>query len=70
MTNSPNFGWSYPPGVTGNEPEIAGYPDNDNDSDCDHEYDSFGECRLCDDDSQICCDAGAQGHGGPHWKEE
>lgn len=21
------FGWDYPPGVTGNEPEIAGCPD-------------------------------------------
>jgi len=23
------FGWSYPPGVSGLEPEIAGYPDPD-----------------------------------------
>jgi len=23
------FGWSYPPGVSGFEPEIAGYPDPD-----------------------------------------
>jgi hypothetical protein len=25
--NRGNFGWDYPPGVTGNEPEIAGYPE-------------------------------------------
>ena len=22
-----NFGWDFPPGVTGNEPEIAGWPE-------------------------------------------
>jgi hypothetical protein len=24
-----DFGWDYPPGVTGNEPQIAGYDDED-----------------------------------------
>ena len=23
------FGWNYPPGVTGNEPQIAGYPEDE-----------------------------------------
>lgn len=27
MTRGGVFGWDYPPGVTGNEPEIAGYPE-------------------------------------------
>jgi hypothetical protein len=28
------FGWDYPPGVSGNEPQIVGYPDCAN---CGHE---------------------------------
>ena len=35
------FGWSYPPGVTGNEPEIAGY-----DGPCDICGYGVDECSL------------------------
>jgi len=36
------FGWNYPPGVTGNEPEISGYP----------ECDLNCHCGVCHD--EIC----------------
>jgi hypothetical protein len=36
----PNFGWDYPPGVTGREPEIAGYPDCAN---CGHDPHAHGD---------------------------
>lgn len=38
------FGWSYPPGVTGTEPEIAGY-------DC---QDCCDTGRIGDDDCDVC----------------
>ena len=34
----PDFGWNYPPGVTGNEYAIAG---------ADYEKEVKGGCRLC-----------------------
>lgn len=43
------FGWSYPPGVTGNEPQIVGY---------DEEYEA-DECRGCGRLYAYCeCDEG------------
>ena len=57
------FGWDYPPGVTGNEPEIAGYPEGEaphvcDDIECDHKDDAwpyyeahnaryFDDCEEC-----------------------
>lgn len=43
-----NFGWDYPPGVTGLEPQIAGYP---NCANCGHEADDHGYDRY---DHSIC----------------
>ena len=44
------FGWNYPPGVTGNEPEIAGWPPcrgcgheaEDHEDEC--PFDKYGQC--------------------------
>lgn len=48
-----NFGWEYPPGVTGNEPEIAGWP----------------ECPKCNADvsphDDTCHECGATWQVGP-----
>lgn len=35
-----DFGWNYPPGVTGNEPQIVGYP---NCANCSHEAEVHGD---------------------------
>lgn len=37
------FGWDYPPGVTGNEPQIAGWPECPA---CGDEFDG-AECEGC-----------------------
>lgn len=47
----PNFGWDYPPGVTGNEPEIAGYPPcaycrHDSEEHLDEEDNELTHCRV------------------------
>lgn len=39
----PNFGWEYPPGVTGREPQIAGDPVED-------EHPDGCWCPDCDPD--------------------
>ena len=52
------FGWSYPPGVTGNEPEIVGYD---------------GPCAVCGrgDDDCICPECPVCGsYGDPLCYEE
>ena len=50
-----NFGGEYPPGVTGNEPEIAGWPDEEC-SDC---MGAGHVCEFCgspyDEDISIHC---------------
>ena len=47
-----DFGWEYPPGVSGNEPEIAGYD----------EIEITVECPMSDCDFDG--DVEAYGHGG------
>jgi len=44
------FGWDYPPGVTGSEPEIAGYPE--------------WECPTCGGSGEVERTIGGDGYGG------
>ena len=43
-----NFGWNYPPGVTGREYEIAG-PDD--------EWESEHYCEKCEKDTMFSCES-------------
>jgi len=42
-----NFGWNYPPGVTGREYAILG---------ADEEWEEEVECRLCEEDTLHRCE--------------
>ena len=43
------FGWDYPPGVTGNEPQIVGYPPC---VECGHEHEEHEEVQN-DENRQV-----------------
>ena len=49
------FGWDYPPGVTGNEPQIAGPPEGDDGNELDYpeEYMDMNEPEYEDDDGTL-----------------
>jgi hypothetical protein len=59
-----NFGWNYPPGVTGNEPELVGPP---NCKACWHDYEEHDEagCNFMVTDTQRCICPEYLEFGGP-----
>ena len=51
----PNFGWDYPPGVSGREYEIAG---------ADYQKEVEGECPTCGKADVLF----EEGYKGDHWQ--
>ena len=50
-----DFGWEYPPGVTGNEPQIAGRDPMDGCAQCDDPFDYEGPVgKTHDGDGYLC----------------
>ena len=48
-----NFGWDYPPGVTGNEPQITGEDFSDEEDPCDWCGAAPCECEEWDNMAEI-----------------